>query len=110
MRKFLCHCVMLSVLFMSVEGAADVASEGHPHSDDLAHQLDADMPVSPDTNSDTDSDRDADHCEHCCHGHVVSITVQLLAPTLLGVTDHQRRGAPHVVNHAQAPPTPPPNA
>ena len=101
---------MLSVLFLSVDGAADVASEGHPHSGDLAHQLDADMSVSADTNSDTGPDQDADHCEHCCHGHVVSITVQLFAPTLIGATDHQCFGAPHVVNHAQAPPTPPPNA
>ncbi len=110
MRKLLCHFVMLAVLFMSVEGAADVASEGHPHSDNLAHQLDADLPESPDTNSNTDPDRSDDHCEHCCHGHVVSITVQLHTPTLTGATDHQRGGAPHVVNHAQAPPTPPPNA
>lgn len=111
MRAALCHFVILSMLFMGMDGAADMASEGHPHSDQVAHQFDTSNPGSPDTESDTDSGQDVDHCEQCCHGHTASVIAQfpLLAPTT-GTGDHLCLLTRHVVNDAQAPPTPPPNA
>jgi len=100
---------MLSVLFMSAEGAMDVASDGLPHGDDLMHQIDATMSSSSDTSS--DSDLEGVHCEHCCHGHVISITGHFLACTAhIDATEYQRGEMPHVLNYAQVPPTPPPNA
>jgi len=102
MRPFIYQFVILSVLFMSAEGAFDMMIDGHPHDDNLSQQVD--------TNSNTDTEQDATHCEHCCHGHLVSIGVQHASMALVYVTGHQRRSTPHVLNHDQAPPTPPPNA
>ena len=99
---------MLSMLFMSAEGAIDTASDGHPHGDDLAHQVD--VPESLASNTGPDASLADDHCEHCCHGHLVSISSKLELAPLVGGTDHQSSGIPYVLNYAQAPPTPPPNA
>lgn len=102
---------MLTVLVMSAEGAMAVAGDGHPFGDDLMHQIDVTKSSSIDTSS--DSDLEGVHCENCCHGHghVVSITPYLAAYTVhIGAIKHQRGETPHVLNYAQAPPTPPPNA
>jgi len=109
MRSFWCLFIVISVLFMSVDGAADIASTGHPHGGDPAHLIDDHSVVSQDTTS--ESEFDIDHCEHCCHGHTSSIVayVTVVTPTLIG-NDQQPCCAPHVGNFAQAPPTPPPNA
>jgi hypothetical protein len=100
---------MISVLFMSVDGAADEASTGHPHGGDPGHFVDEHTVVAADTTS--MSDLDIDHCEHCCHGHTSSITghVKIVVPTLIA-TDQRVGRAKHIHNFAQAPPTPPPNA
>jgi hypothetical protein len=109
MKSFWCIFVMISVLFMSVDGAADLASSGHPHGGDSGHFIDEGTAVSKDTTA--KSDPDIDHCEHCCHGHTSSITVSvtILMPTVVA-NDQRSCRAPHVGGLAQAPPTPPPNA
>ena len=79
----------------------DIVGDIHPYGDEQAHQIDASV----------DSEKQSNHCEHCCHAHVVSVTAQVLASTVYsGVMDYQLGTTPHVLNHAQAPPTPPPNA
>ena len=93
---------MVSVLFMNAEGALDMASDGHPHSADLSHQVD--------TTSGTDTDQNGNHREHCCHGHVAFIGIPLASTTLGNASDRQGSDARRLLNHAQAPPTPPPNA
>ena len=109
MRSFWCISVMISVLFMSVEGAADIVIKGHSHADGPVHQLDGSESTKPDPNSDTEGN--SDHCERCCHGHTASITAQVAAiKTPFATGDHQLGRSPHVRNFAQAPPTPPPNA
>ena len=109
MRSFWCIFVMISVLFMSVDGAADVATTGHPHGGDPEHFIDEHTITSLDATS--ESELDIDHCDHCCHGHTPSITGQVTTalPTLI-LSDQRIGIAPHVRNFAQAPPTPPPNA
>jgi len=100
---------MISVLFMSVDGAADVASTGHPHGGDPTHLVDEHTVASPDVAS--ESELDIDHCEHCCHVHTSSITGQVTIAVPVLIAGYQKvRRAPHVCNFAQAPPTPPPNA
>ena len=101
---------MLSMLYMSAEGAVDVASDGHPHGDDLTHQIDATPSLSPSTDTAPDTNLENDHCEHCCHGHLVSITSKLESALLADANDHLTIHVPRVLNYAQAPPTPPPNA
>ena len=108
MRTLICQLVLLSVLVMSAEGAMDVATDGLPHGDDPTHQIDATQSSSSDTNSDTDLE--GVHCQHCCHGHV-SITPHFLATTAHNsATEHQTGQTPYVLNYAQAPPVPPPDA
>jgi len=109
MKSCWCLLVMISVLFMSVDGAADVATSGHPHGGDPGHLIDEHSVVSPNANS--ESEIDIDHCEHCCHGHTSSITgrVTIVVPMLIA-SDQRVGRTPHVYNIAQAPPTPPPNA
>ena len=102
MQSLICQLMMVSVLFMNAEGALDMASDGHPHSDDRSHQVDI--------NSEPGTDQSGNHCEHCCHGHVAFIGIQLASMTLLNASDHQGSDVSQALNHAQAPPTPPPNA
>ena len=45
--------VMFSVLFMSAEGAMDVATDGLPHGDDLMYQIDTTKSSSSDTSSES---------------------------------------------------------
>lgn len=108
MRSFWSIAVMISVLFMSVDGAADTAINGHAHGDGAYHQ-DNDHPAHPDQTSDTEGA--GDHCERCCHGHTAGITSQVAAiktPFVAG--SHEPSRSPRVRNVAKAPPTPPPTA
>ncbi len=101
---------MLTLLFASIEGAADTLADGHAHAGNAVHQLlsdDAPLPL----DSNTDFTPQTDHCEHCCHGHVSSITTQIvLTMAPLMANDHQVAQSAHVPNFAKAPPTPPPDA
>ncbi len=108
MRSFWCIFVMISVLFMSVDGAADIETSGHPHGDGAASLVDSQSAPTADVAS--NSDFDIDHCEHCCHGHTFSIVgqVTVVLPPMIE-TDLQVAIAPQVRHSAHAPPTPPPN-
>ena len=110
MRRLLCQIVMFSVLFMSLDGAADIPSVGHPHGDDPTYQLDSQRFTAAVVTNST-ADQNAEHCEHCCHGHVVSIAEQEASVTP-PATLPERKAAPaiHFRNLTQAPPTPPPTA
>ncbi len=107
MRQFLYYFVMLSVLFMSLDAAADTVIEGHPHSDDPTHQIDKLKTSSVDAPANTDLN--TDHCEHCCHGHCANIIDQF-APTIppTNARDPINGRVRGIRNLAQAPPTPPP--
>ena len=110
MRTILCHVVMLSVLFMSLEGAIDIVSQGHPHSDDPAQQLDSSSSVVSEKSANTDSTPDSDNCEHCCHGHVASFVMEIPRLSILRTIDQATSYTARVVTLPEAPPTPPPNA
>lgn len=111
MRPFLCQFLIVAVLYMSIHGAMDIASQGHPHEDQSAQTVDAELTVSKTEPPHTDPLSGGEHSEHCCHGHAASIVMQL-APTNVPVAAN---GEPalqpaHVSEAVQAPPTPPPNA
>ena len=111
MRFLICHIVILSVLFVSLEGAADMVMDGVPHGDDTAHQSEFGHPLEEHDGSVPDSELDGDHCNHCCHGHSSTITSQVasvIAPVI--ASDSRAEHNNQVRNFAQAPPTPPPNA
>ena len=109
MRSFWCISVMISVLFMSVDGAADSVTRGHAHGDAAKHSAALLEPAEADHTSDTDPD--TDHCERCCHGHSAGISATVASATTPFMrSDHGAGRSAFVRNFAQAPPTPPPNA
>lgn len=97
------------MLFMSVDSAADLVIQGHPHGDNGTHiNSEADGATQPPT---SDNEPQADHCERCCHGHSASAIVQISAMTALPMnSDRCLSLASQHFNFSQAPPTPPPNA
>ncbi len=107
MKNYWCIAIMISMLFMSVDGAADLVNQGHPHGDSAVHQvsnLDA-------TEKAQTADSEGDHCERCCHGHTASMTTQIVSMNTAPMNSDSRIArSPHVRNFAQAPPTPPPTA
>lgn len=111
MRSLIGQIVIVSLLFVSLEGTTDVVTDGVPHGDEVSHQSEFGHSLEKHDGSVPDSELDGDHCEHCCHGHSSTITSQLasnIAPEVSGdrLADHRN----HLQNFAQAPPTPPPNA
>lgn len=106
MRIFICRLLAVLVLFMSAEGAWDMAKESHAHRDGLAHQVDADGPVDPDPLSDGDGNQ----CGHLCHGHMSSITSGSDEFLIVENGNDIAFSSSPVSDRSQAPPTPPPNA
>ena len=101
MRILLSHFIVFSLLFMSLDGAADRVSVGDPHDDGTARLVDG---------SATDTCFDGEHGEHGCHGHVAGISVSfVVSVAAVGPADPQYSAMPYMLNYAQAPPTPPPN-
>jgi hypothetical protein len=107
MRFFVCVTIILSMLFLSLDGAIDIASEGHPH-EDAAEPVDADAVAAAEPGEDTDTEHN--HCEHCCHGHVSSIVVQLPSMPFHATATGFSPPVAFSFRHSKAPPTPPPNA
>jgi hypothetical protein len=105
MHTFLCHLLLISMLFVSIEGAADMGKSGHVHDEHANFHAD------PEGSGSDVADIDADHCDHCCHGHLAGISPAANSNQcqILTDNDHPRRSS-FVKNYAQAPPTPPPNA
>ncbi len=107
MRLIICQILVIAVLFMSTEGAWDMANESHPHSDKLAHQVDEDQqaPIDPDPLS----DGNGSHCEHLCYGHLTSITADTSHFGLPAPGGYFAFHSTPLSSRLQAPPTPPPN-
>jgi len=108
MRVLICHLLIFSVLYMSAEGAWDMANESHAHRDNTAHDVDVHghTPVNPDPLSDGDDNQ----CSHVCHGHTPGINGSALVLVNLESNNyHSFNSSPHP-SLSQAPPTPPPNA
>ena len=111
MHRFVSQIVIVSLLFMSMEGATDIPLDSVPHRDDAAHLSEFGHALDKHDGSVPDSELDGDHCEHCCHGHCSTIVSQV-GSCIVPLSTDERRGAnqSHLRNFAQAPPTPPPNA
>lgn len=113
MKSFWCILVSISVLFMSVEGAADLLVDGGlPHADDVAsHESEFGHALEAHEDETSSGELDDEHCKHCCHGHSAGATGQFTPVTTAFVaSEHIVRRSVFVLNFAQAPPTPPPNA
>ena len=111
MRSFACQLVVVSLLFVSVEGATDIVIDGIPHGEAAAHQQEFGHSLDDHNGDLSDRELDGDHCDHCCHVHAVSITTSAPAILLADLTTRQVPAqSDSIVGLPQAPPTPPPNA
>ena len=112
MKSFWCIFVMISVLFTSVESAADLLVDGLPHADDMvSHESEFGHSLEAHEDETSGGELDDEHCKHCCHGHSAGATGQFSSVTTSFVRSELTVGRPaFVLNFAQAPPTPPPNA
>jgi len=109
MRGFICNFVILSMLFMSLDGAADLVIKGQPHDGESGHVLIAYAVISPDIIPVHDAD--IGYCAHCYHNHVASIPAQVASITMtLTPGDRFVARSRHLRHLALAPPTPPPTA
>jgi len=100
LRPLVSYLFIISILFLSVEGAVVPVADGHQHGDTSAHLTDSDHSTS------TDSE---DNCQHSCHNHTSCFSQQLIAISDNIISQQFSFYDLQVTNLAQAPPTPPPN-
>ena len=110
MRFFLSNLALLSFLFVSIEGAADVVVDGIPHGDPISHEQEYGHALDAHGGEISDSELDGDHCDHCCHGHSSGIAHSNFVSALGG--SGQRVLVLHnepLPDFLLTPPTPPPD-
>lgn len=111
MRSSICQLIVVSLIFVSLEGAADVVTEGVPHGTDEVHQSEFGHPLKAHDGESSDTELDDEHCQHCCHGHSAAVAARFESIKTPLTSNRYRSG--RSANHrdfARAPPTPPPNA
>jgi len=108
MQSLVQQFLIISVLFLSTEGAWDLANEPHPHGNHDTQQSDMDDQATIDP--DPLADADDDHCGSLCHGHLTSIAVELASFDLVLSDGYYPLNPKLISNGLRAPPTPPPNA
>lgn len=109
MNRVLSQIVIVALLMLNIEGVSDMSGlweSSIGHGSEHTHEVhDHDSPATPDIDTRCDDSQD-----HCSHGHSASLVEQL---TSLHPEGSERFYIPTTVdlfNHAQGPPTPPPNA
>ena len=105
MYRTIIRLVIVSLLFVSMEGVADVVDEMSFHQTHHAH--DAGYQWFPDSDGD---DHEGDACEHFCHAHVVALTGRDVLPSAAQYRFYVPVPSLKIVTHSKAPPTPPPNS
>lgn len=112
MRSLVCKIVIVSFLFVSIEGAADVVVDGMPHGDATSHQEEFGHPLDAHGGELSDTELDGEHCSHCCHGHCSGITdsSDLTASRESTHANPHDRYIDHLPLLFLTPPTPPPDA
>ncbi len=107
MHRKIVRLVIASLLFVSMEGVADVVDELSFHQTHHAHADDAENQWFPDSDGD---DHDGDACEHFCHAHFVGLTSQIMLANVPQFRNYTPQFSAYELTHSSAPPTPPPNA
>ena len=106
MHNWVLKLVIVSLLFVSMEGFADSVDETSFHQTHHAHADEAGAEWFPDSDG---SDHESEACEHFCHAHVVALIARFSTPSL-PVFQHYSPLIPTLAStRATAPPTPPPN-
>jgi hypothetical protein len=108
MRFIVSALIVISMISINLESAADSIIGSHSHGSDSAH-----FPSLGETPESQQQDLESgtDHCKKCCQGHSTGIST-----TVVSLKMHVLEANPNhcqsifVKNYAHAPPTPPPNA
>jgi hypothetical protein len=106
MRAGILTLLIVSMLFVSMEGVAESVDEASFHQAHHAHADDAGNQWYPDSDG---SDHESDACEHFCHAHVIAVTAQISLPSMQTFQQFGPTPSAFAVTRAIAPPTPPPN-
>ena len=107
MRNVILSLVIASMLFVSMEGAAEPVDDESFHQTHHAHADNSGNQWYPDSDG---SGHESDACEHFCHAHVIALTAEISVPSLQKFQEFVATPSAHSAIRATAPPTPPPNA
>ncbi len=107
MHNWVLKLVVVSLLFVSIEGVAESVDDASFHQ---THHVHADGPGNQWFPDSDDSDHEGAACEHFCHAHVVAVTAQVSLPNMPKFRQFVPAPSACSVTRATAPPTPPPNA
>ncbi len=106
MRDRIVKLLIVTLLFVSMEGFADSVDETSFHQTHHAHTESGGNQWFPDTDGD---DHSSVACEHFCHAHAVALTEQLSFEELLKFNTLVPLLPACTIAYDTAPPTPPPN-
>jgi len=106
MRIWVFNLLIASMLFMSLEGAAESIDEQSFHQAHHFQSGDSGDQWLP--NSDGNG-HDGDSCEHFCHAHIVALTTRVSLPNLPKFRQYAPSFLTPAISCGAAPPTPPPN-
>ena len=72
MMRLLSHLALVALLFVNIEGVAELADHGQPHDHPIPHEH---AHHSSDSGEGVLAHAEANgaHCDHCCHVHFSSI-------------------------------------
>ena len=103
-RIAISYSLTVLMLLMNIQAAVGEAGEVF-HLDGESHSL------SVDANLESDDEHEADsHCQHCCHAHACTLTVQQEAALRCLSNEISPRYSVIYGGLSSGPPTPPPNA
>ncbi len=107
MNRTLFHLVILSLVWLSADAAADSGSLGHAHEEAAVEIEDSGAAARFEADDQRHQD-ESGHCERCCHAHASVVPTLTLAPDTV-----PRCHFPKPVNVARQasdppPPVPPP--
>lgn len=106
MRNWVPKLLMVSILFVSMEGVAESVDDQSFHQTHHAHADEAGGEWHPDIEGDADA---ADSCEHFCHLHVVGLVAVHEPLAMPAVQLFASIPVSQSVARAVPPPDPPPN-
>jgi len=106
MRIWVFNLLVASMLFMSLESAAESMDDQSFHQAHHFQSGDSGDQWSPNSGG---NDHDGDTCEHYCHAHVVALATQVSLPSLPKFRQFAPSFLTPAISCGAAPPTPPPN-
>lgn len=79
MNRTLLHLLILSLVWLSADAAADSGTLGHAHQEAAIEMGDAEETAGSEADDQRHQDKNG-HCERCCHAHASVLPTLTLAP------------------------------